>query len=129
MTPPDLTWVARGFDGLSPRKINTGQCLDWALVVQGAYPEARLLQFPMFGGHAVVRLRGRYYDAESPRGVVDVRRLRFFRELLDEEPDPEPLLEPIDAMALTHYWDRDAASCAAWRAAGRAAVAPRAHRR
>lgn len=83
--------LARSFN-MSPEAINNGWC--WGFATQLARklgPEAEVISTNdlegVFPGHSVVRYRGKYYDAESPAGVIDPRDLHYSKRIYSyDEP-------------------------------------------
>jgi hypothetical protein len=72
--------------GFSPKYINNGWCWGFAVQLAKALgPEAKVIDTTslagVFPGHSVVEFRGRYYDAESPDGVVDPKDLAYSKRL------------------------------------------------
>lgn len=80
---------------MSPQAINNGWCWVFAHgLAKKLGPEAEVLSTtPMdgvFSGHSVVKYRGKYYDAESPNGVVDPRDLHYSKRIYQSaKDDPE----------------------------------------
>lgn len=71
---------------MSPWAINNGWCWGFAnRLAKALGPEAEVVSTTemegVFPGHSVVRYRGKYYDAETPRGVVDPRDLDYSKRL------------------------------------------------
>jgi hypothetical protein len=68
--------------GMSPKYINNGWCFGFAGALQTALGDGAKIvntgNLPgVFPGHSVVLYRGRYYDAETPNGVVDPLTLPY----------------------------------------------------
>jgi hypothetical protein len=71
---------------MSPRAINNGWCWGFAKeLARKLGNEAEVISTNdlegVFPGHSVVLYRGRYYDAESPAGVVDPRDLHYSKRI------------------------------------------------
>ena len=71
--------------GMSPISINSGACDEFAENLLRHYPEGILvevgLKSDIIPGHAVVKYRGRYYDAETPKGVKRANDLPIVKRL------------------------------------------------
>lgn len=86
---------------MSPWAINNGWCWGFAnQLAKRLGDEAKVVgttQMPgVFPGHSVVLYKGKYYDAESPQGVVDPTDLAYskrLRAIADSEPDYEDIDE------------------------------------
>lgn len=90
--------LARSFR-MSPEAINNGWCWGFAnSLARKLGPEAEVVSTTemegVFSGHSVVLYRGRYYDAESPEGVVDPRDLRYSKRIYSYD-DGSTLVESI----------------------------------
>ena len=70
--------------GHKPWKINNGWCFVWALYAREEIPFAQLFTYLPHGGHAFVKIKDKYYDAESPLGVTHWKKLKFFRDILQK---------------------------------------------
>ena len=59
-----------------------GSCFKWAWIVHllDTVPKAELYTMVVGGGHAFVKIGGKYYDPEVPNGVGDWRDLPAFQD-------------------------------------------------
>jgi len=58
--------------------INRGRCFNWAFLAYKTYG-GKLCSVKNYGGHAFVKINGRYHDSETPRGVKDWRKLGIYK--------------------------------------------------
>lgn len=84
---------------MSPKAINNGWCWGYAnrlarKLGDGAEVISTAALEGVFPGHSVVLYRGRYYDAESPAGVVDPRDLAYSKRIYSHG-DSAPLHESL----------------------------------
>jgi hypothetical protein len=67
-------------DTLRISDINGGDCYNWAWIVHHLIPDAVLCTVRYYGGHAFVKIKNKYYDAEHTSGVIDWRKLNSFKD-------------------------------------------------
>jgi hypothetical protein len=60
------------FPKMSVKDINSGDCYNWAAIVKRFIPEAETIRFE---GHAFVKIRNKFYDAERLDGLLDWKKL------------------------------------------------------
>jgi hypothetical protein len=71
---------------MTPQEINDGWCEAFAIRLRKKLGDRAALVSTtqmkgVFPGHVVVRYDGKYYDAESPEGVVNPQDLAYSRRL------------------------------------------------
>lgn len=78
--------LKKDYRGERPEEINNGNCFGFAATLAGKIGDGARTVSTMgkpgvFPGHWVVEYKGRYYDAESPEGVDDLKDLRYSRRM------------------------------------------------
>lgn len=63
--------------GASVEEINDGYCLDFATDLKRKLRGGRVIT--AYDGHAFIKYRGRYYDAETPTGVSEISQLPYYQ--------------------------------------------------
>lgn len=76
-SPGDLIRDAVKKSNRSPWDINNGDCEPFAIALHKKLPGSAV--FDYMGVHAFVKNQGKFYDAETPEGVLDWRKLEFFK--------------------------------------------------
>lgn len=70
------------FPGSSEEDINCGSCFEWASLVFDLVEGSKIAGHNVRGhGHSWVEYEGLCYDAETPDGIADWRKLPFFKRL------------------------------------------------
>lgn len=75
---------------LSTGDINGGDCMLWTGLAHAIFG-GELYSVGMHGGHAFIKLGGKFYDAETFRGVSDWRKLGGFKD-----DRPGVLKDPVE---------------------------------
>lgn len=76
-----LIELHRGIQFLTPRTINDGSCMLWALLARRHCRKAKLLKVTRFGLHSFVKINDRFFDSETPEGIEDWRNLPYFKRI------------------------------------------------
>jgi len=58
--------------------INKGYCFNWAMLAYRTYG-GKLCTVTNYSGHAFIKLKGKYYDSETPKGVKNWRLLKAYK--------------------------------------------------
>ena len=76
----DLSFVKNDFfPNLSAKKINYGNCFNWAYIVYLFYPEKTSLYYDDKFIHAFVGIGNLYFDSECPTGIDDWEKLPTYK--------------------------------------------------
>ena len=100
MNPIEITRLIKWYNQseynleITSEDINGGDCYWWALVFVELIGGV-LYTYGHQGGHAFVKFDGRWYDAESPNGVLRWQELKCI-----EGNDPD---DYVDAMGLREF--------------------------
>ncbi len=83
-------------DGMTPYEINNGNCDAWAENVKDLLPAHRVeIWETLFGfsdtTHVFLRIDGKFYDAEAPKGVDDHNDLPIFAKLFAKTKRRQPV--------------------------------------
>src|ERR1022692_947536 len=69
------------FSKYSPTDINWGQCFHWAYCAYKVFHKCKieLWSTKVLGGHAFIKMNGKFYDSESPFGENTYQELACFK--------------------------------------------------
>lgn len=95
------------FPRVSLKKINHGQCMNWAYVAKKLLPEAQIWSTKAAKGHVWIYIAGKFYDAETTNGVLYWSRLAFYKQQDAWFLPPNSMLGPISMGTLLKKWEVD----------------------
>jgi hypothetical protein len=77
-----ITKLIKEFN-ISPQQINNGECDQFAVEIGILFPESDELCSEVVGifepRHIWIEYKGKHYDAETPNGVSDYKKLPIFK--------------------------------------------------
>jgi hypothetical protein len=89
---------------MTPEEINGGYCYRWAATVKVLVPQADVFYLAYEGGHVFVRIDGKFYDAESPTGVSNWRKLKSFKHSKAVPTYSDDRLDEVSLEFLMKRW-------------------------
>lgn len=99
---PNLNWISQKyFPHLTPRLINCGDCYNWAYIAYISYNRVKLFTIDEYGGHAFIKINNKYFDSESPQGIIDWTQLKILR-LMGDIRQMYPRQQALDEFL--RYW-------------------------
>lgn len=112
------TVADRHLPHVSPHAVNEGHCYVWAWIVAAFVPQAALWSDTLrflpwsedgerpYAYHAFPRIGNRFFDSESPHGVLDPAELKCFKRCpRHPEKTVWELSEKHTPKSFWEYWD------------------------
>jgi hypothetical protein len=90
------------FPHLSPMDINFGDCCNWAYIAYKVFHKCNIELWSTvnYGGHAFIKMDGKFYDSESLNGVTFFTELECFRRGYKSRVIPQTF------EVFRSYWNR-----------------------
>jgi hypothetical protein len=83
------------FSHIDVKEINFGECYHWAYCAYKVFHKCNieLWSSVVQGGHAFIKMNGKFYDSESPQGVDSYTDLEYYKRGFESKAKAQALEE------------------------------------